>query len=535
MFTVYARNINAFPGEQNPPLPNQEIKLFSIPAEEGDERPFLSASVSNELSNAGSFEFTVDPESRFADIWRHMRTLVRVEYDGETIFFGRVLTIDRDMFRSRKIHCEGAYTFLMDSAFEGKTNGYNVMLSEYIQILVDAHNKCMVDCPDKQIQLGEVPGHYSVGVDETQKMKDEKKRFGSMHGYKAVKEWLEELVSNYGGFMRVRYESETYNDTIGQYGRGNIDLNNRIVIHNDDGSISTERSFSTEIDGKEILLPQIVNGQVLSQEDAIAHYIQTGEMLGQFDTDDEADQYAEALHERQEWYYTGQHKVTRLYLDWLKTYFNKDVNDQHMTVSSNAIDLSDTIEIDNIFTHVIAIGEGWHYSDGTKGSTNGKHKITIVKESGSADPGCKAGASPSEADKGETVRLTAKPMPGWYFTGWTVSSGGVTLDSNTFVMGDSDVTITAHFSTDGISLEDPHTINILYSSSGGSAWANRTTAKKFQYVTLNASPNSGHTFRRWAVNRGGVSIANPTSKNTGFYMSDSDVVITANFDIDYVN
>ena len=94
-----------------------------------------------------------------------------------------------------------------------------------------------------------------------------------------------------------------YIDTIGRWGRGNIDLNNRIVVHNPDGSISTERSFSTEIDGYEVLLPTVINGEIWNEEDAIEYYYETGDYLGKFDTPEEADEYAEALHERQEWFY----------------------------------------------------------------------------------------------------------------------------------------------------------------------------------------------------------------------------------------
>lgn len=98
--------------------------------------------------------------------------------------------------------------------------------------------------------------------------------------------------------------SNDYVDTIGKYGEGNINLNKRIVVHNSDGSISTEKSFSTEIDGKETLLPTIIYGKVKSEEDAIDHYFETGEYLGKFNSIAAAEDYAERLHERQEWYYT---------------------------------------------------------------------------------------------------------------------------------------------------------------------------------------------------------------------------------------
>ncbi len=90
------------------------------------------------------------------------------------------------------------------------------------------------------------------------------------------------------------------------YGKGNIDLNSRTVVKNKDGSFSTEESFSfwdSKIN-KEVLLPLIVNKKRLTRNEAIKHYRKTNEYLGKFDTAEDADQYAEALHKRQEWYYT---------------------------------------------------------------------------------------------------------------------------------------------------------------------------------------------------------------------------------------
>jgi hypothetical protein len=100
-------------------------------------------------------------------------------------------------------------------------------------------------------------------------------------------------------------------DTTGRYGRGNIDLNDRKVVRNRDGSISTERSFSTNIDGKEVLLPTVIDGKVVSEDEAIDYYLQTGKHLGQFDTVKEAEDYAEQLHNRQDWYYNQREKLKK--------------------------------------------------------------------------------------------------------------------------------------------------------------------------------------------------------------------------------
>lgn len=98
------------------------------------------------------------------------------------------------------------------------------------------------------------------------------------------------------------------------FGRGNIDLNNRPVVKNSDGSISTVRSMSFYDDNekKEILVPTVVNGKIVSDDEAINHYYNTGEYLGKFDTVDEANNYAEILHEQQEKYYGNEQNQQKM-------------------------------------------------------------------------------------------------------------------------------------------------------------------------------------------------------------------------------
>lgn len=82
---------------------------------------------------------------------------------------------------------------------------------------------------------------------------------------------------------------------------GNIDINNRPVIQNNDGTFSTEESLSFQDEnGFEIVVPTIVNGQRLTPDEAINYYYQTGQQLGVFRTPQEAEKYANNLHLRQE-------------------------------------------------------------------------------------------------------------------------------------------------------------------------------------------------------------------------------------------
>jgi hypothetical protein len=80
---------------------------------------------------------------------------------------------------------------------------------------------------------------------------------------------------------------------------GNIDLHNRPVVHNPDGSISTVRSITVGFGDKTYVLPTVVGGKVVSNREAIDHFRQTGEHLGAYDKQKDAEDYSQRLHEEQ--------------------------------------------------------------------------------------------------------------------------------------------------------------------------------------------------------------------------------------------
>ena len=85
-------------------------------------------------------------------------------------------------------------------------------------------------------------------------------------------------------------------------GQGNINLFSRPLVKNPDGSSSTIRSMSINEDGQEILIPTVQRYGlgVLSDDDAIKQFHQTGEFLGKFGSPDEATNYADMLHKEAE-------------------------------------------------------------------------------------------------------------------------------------------------------------------------------------------------------------------------------------------
>jgi hypothetical protein len=81
---------------------------------------------------------------------------------------------------------------------------------------------------------------------------------------------------------------------------GNINLNNRPVVKNADGTISTVRSMSINVDGREVLIPTVSDdGRVMTDEQAVEQFRRTGKHLGVFKSPEAATRYAEQLHNDQ--------------------------------------------------------------------------------------------------------------------------------------------------------------------------------------------------------------------------------------------
>lgn len=87
----------------------------------------------------------------------------------------------------------------------------------------------------------------------------------------------------------------------GQVEPGNIDMSTRPTVKNADGSVSTIKSMSVNIDGQEVLIPMVSDdGKVMTAQQAIQQFLVTGKHLGKFATPEAATAYAQKLHESEE-------------------------------------------------------------------------------------------------------------------------------------------------------------------------------------------------------------------------------------------
>lgn len=102
------------------------------------------------------------------------------------------------------------------------------------------------------------------------------------------------------------YRAEAARNVLGNNGivmnsAGNIDLTQRPIRMNDDGSASTVRSASINENGKEVLIPTIgQNGEDLNMDQAVELYRRTGQNLGRYNSVGEANQAAQNIHDSEQ-------------------------------------------------------------------------------------------------------------------------------------------------------------------------------------------------------------------------------------------
>ena len=199
MFDIYIKNFN-----RNGNLIQTETLIQTIPAASEGGLRLISPVIKNEMGNAESFDFSIEPGTPFYDAFLQMKTMIRVEYDGDNIFFGRVLTVENNRFSgARKIRCEGAISLLMDSPVKGVKEASRSKISTYTYIsnLISSHNDYLGE-DDKYFVVGQVPGNY-YGVNSDQKLDEDTRKFGS-DSWTDTKSALEDLRSHFGGYFRTR-------------------------------------------------------------------------------------------------------------------------------------------------------------------------------------------------------------------------------------------------------------------------------------------------------------------------------------------
>lgn len=185
-----------------------------------------------EAGKAGSLSFTMYPNHPEYDSLRRMLGRVVVYEDDTELFRGRILRMETNLYKERKVTCEGDLAYLMDSIAD--PGEYTESISAHFSRLVDMHNRQVES--DKQFAVG------IVNVDkatESQTFKTDSYRTTSAA-------MSEDLTGVFGGYIRTRRSGGTvYLDYIGDYGKaGNQNIEFGVNMIDFSESVSSDDIFT---------------------------------------------------------------------------------------------------------------------------------------------------------------------------------------------------------------------------------------------------------------------------------------------------
>ena len=160
--------------------------------------------LSEEMGSAGSFQFRIYSGHKNYEKLKPLRSEIILYQDNEPIFIGRLMKPSRDFNNMVTMPCEGILTYLLDSMQRPFSIQGN--LRTYIQKLIEVHNGQVEE--RKRVQLGNIV--VTGGNDETVR---------EITGFTSTLDALRQIVSQYGGYLRLRRENgQNLFDYVWDYG-----------------------------------------------------------------------------------------------------------------------------------------------------------------------------------------------------------------------------------------------------------------------------------------------------------------------------
>lgn len=107
----------------------QEIRSWS----------FLIPNWNWRIINSGSFEFDIPAVNPMCDKMKKLTSVIRVEKDGDSIFYGRIFSMEKNFYNTQTVVCEGELAYLLDSIQEPKAY-HSYTVRSFLNALLAVHN-----------------------------------------------------------------------------------------------------------------------------------------------------------------------------------------------------------------------------------------------------------------------------------------------------------------------------------------------------------------------------------------------------------
>lgn len=162
-------------------------------------------------NKSGSFEFDLPIINPAYDRIKKMTSEIIVKKDGEAIFYGRCLSIDRDFNNMKSVVCEGELAYLLDSIQEPK-EFHNYTVRQFLAHLINVHN-----AQTNNTKM------FTVGQTTVTDPNDSLYRYTNWET--TLDDIMDKLVDRLGGHIRIRHSgSIRYIDYIEDFDNTNTQV-----------------------------------------------------------------------------------------------------------------------------------------------------------------------------------------------------------------------------------------------------------------------------------------------------------------------
>ena len=186
-------------------------RIFVLSEPYSDDEQVVTPVLKEIVGKSGTLEFDINIfHPHYEDVVMY-KTYIRVERDGEEVWYGRVINISKDFYNTKTVICEGELGFLNDSI--QASYGYSGTVRGYIDYILGNHNSQVEE--EKRIYTGNI-----IVSDSNDYIHRENNSYT-----KTLEELDAKLTKLLGGYLKTRHENGAiFLDYLWNYGTDNTQI-----------------------------------------------------------------------------------------------------------------------------------------------------------------------------------------------------------------------------------------------------------------------------------------------------------------------